>query len=39
MTTYGIVLAFLLLFPWGVLGVSIVGATLSAVKGGSKRAA
>ena len=32
MTVHGIVLALLLLFPWGVLGVSIVGATLSGVK-------
>jgi len=31
-TVHGIVLAFLLLFPWGMVGVAIVGATFSGVK-------
>jgi uncharacterized iron-regulated membrane protein len=34
MTVHGIVIAFLLLFPWGLVGVVIVGATASAVKRG-----
>ena len=33
-TVHGIVIAFLLLFPWGLVGVVIVGATASAVKRG-----
>ncbi len=32
MTIHGVVIAFLLLFPWGMVGVAIVGATLSGVK-------
>lgn len=32
MTVYGIVIAFLLLFPWVLVGVVIVGATSAAVK-------
>ncbi len=33
-TVHGIVIAFLLLLPWGLVGVEIVGATASAVKRG-----
>jgi len=32
MMVYGIVMAALLLFPWTLLGVSIVGAAVSAVR-------
>lgn len=32
MTAHGIVIAFLLLFPWVLVGVEIMGATSSALK-------
>ncbi len=34
MTVHGILIAFLLLFPWGLVGVVIVGATAAALKRG-----
>lgn len=32
MSAYGVVIGFLLLFPWGLVGVIVVGAAIDTVK-------